>query len=457
MTVPTMAPGTAQPLTIEQIAALTPDQQQSYIANLAPADQARVRAALQAQGQKAILQAAADYLARTREKTLLCVMTSGGALSQAFPAAGGMLSWSVPQTLGGWMTSYIIRVTGTITLAAGASAVYALTAAGILALFPEVVLQYGNNQHRFHLKVLSDYKQMRAKSEPLPWEPVLAGGRAIASEDTYLNGGGTFGVAVGANTWTFEVEVPCNLIHALDPRGMLPIFGGSTVPTIQLTCNPSIIGTDPLLNVLYPVSGTGHAVSAIAFTISVYAKYRDGDTFTGRSKMNLNLGSLGTMQMAFDGTLANLAINQTQPYQIKHVGRHYYVLAYVIDAQASQTFCAITNISQVDITKDASGQNAFWRYGGDTNIGVQEWFANLRRDLKQDLPEGVLPFIYAPQENTVNVDNQDGIAVFDNTPEAGWPAAQFRVKVAAVGALGSGPRVVYYVIYENPNGLQIIG
>jgi hypothetical protein len=446
-----------QPLSIEQIAALPADKQQAYIAALPPAQQQQVQAQLAAQGKRAILQAGADYLARTLEKTQLCVMTSGGALSQAFPAAGGTLSFTVPQTLNGWMTDYIIRVTGTITLAAGTSAVYALTAAGVLGLFPEVVLQYGNNQHRFPLRVLQDYKQLRGKIEPVTWEPVLGSGRAIASEDTYINGGGTFGVAVGANTWTFETVVPCNLIHGLDPRGALPIMGGSTTPTIQLTCNSAIIGADSMKNVLYAVSGTGHAVSAIALTISVFARYRDGDTLTSRQKMNLNLGSLGTMQMAYDGTLANLAANQLQPYQIKHVGKHYYVLAYVIDAQLSQTFCVDTNIAQVDITKDASGQNAFWRYGGDTNIGVQEWLANIRRDIKQDLAEGCLPFVYGPGQNTVNVDNSDGIAVFDNTPENGWPAAQFRVKASAVGALGSGPRVEYYVIYENPNGLQAIG
>lgn len=448
---------TAQPLTIEQIAALPSDKQQQYIASRPQAEQAQIQAQLANQGKRALLQAAADYLARTKEKEVLAVMTSGGALSQLFPTAGGAISFTVPQTLNGYMTKYIVRVTGTITLAAGSSAVYALTAAGVLGLFPEVLLTYGNAQHRLPMRVIQDYKQLRGKSEPVTWEPVLAGGRAIAALDTYLNGGGTFGVATGANTWTFETEIPCNLIHDLDPRGMLPIMGGSTQPTVQLTCNPAIIGTDAMKNALYAVSGTGHAVSAIALTITVQAKYRDGDTLTQRQKMNLNLGGLGTMQAAYDGTLNNLAINQTQPYQIKHVGKHYWVLAYVIDAQLAQTFCVVGNVSQVDIVKDASGTNAFWRYGGDTNISYLEWLANIRRDLKQDLAEGCLPFVYATQENTVNIDNNDGISIFDNTPETGWPAAQFRVKVGAVGALGSGPRIEYYIFYENPLGLQTIG
>lgn len=447
---------TSQPLTIEQIAALPSDQQQAYIAQLPEAQRAQVQAQVAQAGKIALLKSAADYLALTKDKPLLAQVTSGSGLSQAFPSAGGTLSFTFPQTLGGNLRSYIIRLTGTITLAAGTSAVYALTAAGIAALFQEVILEYGNNAHRFPLRVLQDYKQLSAKLEPLPWEPVLGSGRVVASEDTYLNGGGTFGVAVGANTWTAEFEVPCNIVHPLDPRGMLPISGGNTPVRVNLTCNGSLIGSDSMKNVLYAVSGSGHAVSAIALTISVIGKYRDGDTLAQRRKLSLEYGSLGTMQIAYDGTLANLAANVTQNYQVKHVGKHYYVLAYVIDAQAPQTFCADTNIAQVDITKDASGQNAFWRYGGDTNVGVQEWLGDIRRDIKQDLAEGCIPFVYAPGENTVNVDNRDGIAVFDNTPDNGWPAAQFRVKVSAVGALGSGPRVEYYTFYENANGLQVV-
>lgn len=451
-----MAVGVAQPVSIEQLASMTPAAQQAYISGLPADDQAKAQAALAAQNRRNIMQAGADYMARTIDKTAVCVMTNGGALSQAWPAAGGSLSFTAPQTLNGWMRGFVIRLNLTVNLAAGTSAIYALTAGGVLSLIQNVILQYGNNQISIPLRVLLDYYQLQGVWQQNPWENIASIGRNITTIDTYLSNGNAFPVATGNNTWTVEVFVPLNWVHLLDVRGMVPMSGGQTQPTIQLTCNSAPLGADPMKNTLYAVSGSGHAVT-VSGTVQVLAKYRDGDTLTTRQKLALSLGNLGTMQAFYDGTLNSLAANQTQPYQLKHIGRHYYVLAYVIDAQASQTFCADSNISQIDLTRDAAGSNVIWRAGGDTNVDVREWFADLRRGLKQDLQEGVIPFVAAPVTNTVNLDNNDGIAVFDNTPGAGWPAAQMRVKVGAVGAVGSGPRIEYYTIYENPSGLITIG
>lgn len=451
-----MATGVAQPITIEQLASMTPSDQQAYIAGL-PADQQAIAQAQLAQvNKKALMQAGADYMARTIDKTSLATMTNGGALSQAWPAGGGSLSFTVPQTLNGWLRGFVIRATLTVTLGAGTAAVYGLTAGGVLTLFQNVILQYGNNQINLPLRVLLDYYQLTGKLAQNPWNNVPSIGRTVASIDTYLSNGNSFPVAVGANTWTIEVFVPCNWVHDLDVRGLLPIAGGMTQPTVQLLCNAAPFGADPMKNTLYAVSGSGHTAT-VTGTISVLPKYRDGDSLTTRQKLALSLGNLGTMQAFYDGTMNSLAANQAQPYQLKHIGRHYYVLAYVIDAQASQTFCADTNITQLDLVKDASGSNVLWRAGGDTNLDIREWFADIRRQVGQDLQEGVVPFAWAPGTNTVNPDNQDGIAIFDNTPGNGWPAAQFRAKVGAVGVLGSGPRVEFYTIYENPQGLQTIG
>ena len=446
------APAAPIPMTIERLAALPPNDQEAYISSLNSDQQAQVRAALASQSKQVLLQRGADFLARTIDKTSLAVMANGGALSQGWPVGGGTLTFNIPQTINGWIRSYIIRFTATITNGAGTSAVYGLTPAGVFGLFPEVVFQYGNVQQRFPLKVWADLKQVKAKMEPLAYEPVLGGGRAIASIDTYLNGGSSFGVAVGANTWTFEVEIPANLIHSLDVRGMIPLSAQQTPVQVVLTCNAAPFGADPLTNALYAVSGSGHTTVVSAATITVLAKYRDGFSFTQRQKMTLDVENLPTMQFSYDGTLNSLAANQSQPYQIKHIGRHYYVLAYVIDAQASNTFCADTNLVQLDVVQDAAGTNALWRVGGDTNVSVNEFLADLRKDIKQDLPEGVIPFIYAPGQNTVNPDNMDGIAVFDNTPGNGWPGAQFRVKIGAVGAVGNGPRIQYYTVYETESG-----
>ncbi len=94
-------------------------------------------------------------------------------------------------------------------------------------------------------------------------------------------------------------------------------------------------------------------------------------------------------------------------------------------------------------------------YRGYDSVGaatITNGSIDLRKDVKQDLPEGVIPFVYAPGQNTVNPDNMDGIALFDNTPGNGWPGAQFRVKVSAVGAVGNGPRIQYYTVYETESG-----
>ena len=452
-----MATGVAQPITIEQLASMTPSDQQAYVAGLPADQQAVVQAQLAQVNKRSLMQAGADYMARTIDKEAICVMTNGGALSQSWPAGGGLLSFTVPQTLNGWLRGYKIRLSLTVTNAAGTSAVYALTAGGVLGLIQQVTLWYGNNQQQFPLRVLLDYYQLQGQWQQNPWQNVPAIGRNTASIDTYLSGGNSFPVATGANSWTVEVFVPCNWVHLLDVRGMLPISGGQTQPTITLLCNSAPFGADPMKNVLYAVSGTGHATT-ITGTVSVYAVYRDGDSLGTRQKLALSVGNLGTMQAFYDGTLNQLTANQTQPYQLIHIGRHYTVLAYVIDAQASQTFCATTNISQIDVVKDAAGSNILWRAGGDTNLDIREWFATrIRAPLGQDLQEGVIPFVFAQGSNTVNIDNTDGIDVFDNTPGNGWPAAQFRVKVGAVGALGSGPRVEYYTIFENPQGLVVIG
>ena len=82
-----MAVGVAQPVTIEQLASMTPSDQQAYIAGLPADQQAVVQAQLAQQNKKSIMQAGADYMARTIDKTSLCVMTNGGALNQAWPAA----------------------------------------------------------------------------------------------------------------------------------------------------------------------------------------------------------------------------------------------------------------------------------------------------------------------------------------------------------------------------------
>ena len=452
-----MATGVAQPITIEQLASMTPADQQAYVAGLPADQQAVVQAQLQQVNKKALMQAGADYMARTIDKEAVCVMTNGGALSQAWPAAGGLLSFTVPQTLNGWLRGYKIRLSLTVTLGAGTSAVYALTAGGVLSLIQQVTLWYGNNQQQFPLRVLLDYYQLQGQWQQNPWLNVPTIGRNTASIDTYLSNGNAFPVAVGANTWVVEVFVPCNWVHLLDVRGMLPISGGQTQPFITLLCNSAPFGADAWNNTLYAVSGSGHTV-AISGTVQVFAVYRDGDTMGTRQKLALSVGNLGTMQAFYDGTLNSLAPNQTQPYQIVHIGRHYTILAYVIDAQASQTFCATTNIAQIDVVKDAAGSNILWRAGGDTNLDIREWFATrIRTPLGQDLQEGVIPFVFATGSNTVNIDNTDGIDVFDNTPGNGWPAAQFRVKVNAVGALGSGPRIQYYTIFENPQGLVVIG
>lgn len=452
-----MATGVAQPITIEQLASMTPSDQQAYIAGLPADQQAVVQAQLSQVSKKSQMQAGADFLARTIRKSAICPMTNGGALAQAYPAAGGTLSFTVPQTLNGWLEGFVVKFVGTMTLGAGAGAVYALTGAGPLALFRNITLWYGNNQISIPARVIFDYFRLRRRLAQNPWESIVAGsGLNVAAVDTYLSNGNAFPVAVAANVWSFEVFIPCNWIHGLDVRGMLPISGGMTQPTVQITCSGAPFGTDAMINAVCSAGGAGH-VATTAGTVTVIAKYRDGDSMTTRQKLALSVGGLGTMQAFYDGTLNGLVALANQNYQLKHIGRHYYVLAYVIDNVASTAFSTDANINQIDIVKDASGSNVLVRYGGDTNVNILEFFADKRRIFGQDMPEGVIPFVHAPESNVITPDNADGINIFDNTPGNGWPAANFRIQVAAVGAVGAGPRIEYYTIYENPQGLVTVG
>jgi hypothetical protein len=146
----------------------------------------------------------------------------------------------------------------TVTLGAGTSAVYGLTAAAPLSVIDSIVVNYGGPQHNFRPYILKYYFQMQGRMQNYFPRTILAG-QLNTFMQAYYNStnNNAFPVAVGANTWNFRFFVPMNMIHEQDCRGILPIQNGETTCQVVLNCAGAPQGPDPVLNTTYAVSGSG--------------------------------------------------------------------------------------------------------------------------------------------------------------------------------------------------------
>ena len=423
---------------------------QAMLANLPANQQAPIAAAMALQAQK---QANLQYM-RDCTRKLGPTLTNGIA-TQAYQLNTPM-TFNLDTALNGYVEGIIIRYVVNYTLAAGTSAVYAPTAAGKLGFLDTINVQYNKAQVKTYLWALAELAHMGAMDE-LTLPPDVLYGLSDPTLSAWLDP--TFSTAVGANTVTVEVFVPFNLISPLDARGVLPLMAGDT--GIQVVINTPLAllpagdsGGDAQQNAIYPVSGTGHAISAVTGTVSVEAVYRDGDVYYQTSKLPFNIGVLeGTLQMQVDQVLTPLVANTVQRTKLNVMGYHYYVLLFVIDAISPANYSTTNNIAYIESGKDGIGGNTFWKYGLQTNLSVNEFFALKRIQNRRDISPGVIPMIDAPLQGGPNKPySRDGHNYLDNT-RTGWADWRYGVEVATVGALGAGPRIIPCIFYVNPSGL----
>lgn len=426
---------------------------QAMIANMKPQDAANFQAALALQARKL---ANRLYMSRTVRK--LGPALTNGSPTQAY-VQNTPLTFNLSTSLNGYCEGIIVRVVLNYTLATGTSAVYALTASGKLGIIDTVEVRYNKSQLKIRPIDLREISLSGGLDEWVIPNQVLVG-QQDASIQAYLNP--SMPVSTGAQTTTLEFFIPFNLVSPKDPRGILPLMAGDTgiqvivnLPVALLAPGDTANSGDSLLNAIYPVSGTGHAISAVSGTVAVEAVFRDGDTYSSINKMPFDISLLeGTFQAQIDQILSPLVANTIQRTKLNIMGKHYYVLLKVIDALQPNVFATQANLTYVEAAKDGVGANVFWKYGTQTNMNYYEFDYLQRFGKGQDLDPGCILMISAPvdSEGQAFVHNRDGDSYLDNT-RTGWADFRYGVMVNSVGALGSGPRIEPSVFYINPTGL----
>ena len=460
------------PLTPAQLAAMDVNQRRAYFSSL-PADQQ--------QSQQAAYniyrnQSNRNYMRTTLRKYAVCPPQSGNALNQPY-ATATQLTYNVPTAENGFLEEFIIQVSLTVTLAAGTSATYQLNAAAPLNVIQEIDVLYGNIQMRFRPYILRYLKQLLGYNMPFePGEPVIAGAQHLGVIDNYLmsNSSGTpsYPVAVGANTWKFEVVIPMTILHPQDVRGMLPIMSGETTAQINIITASAFVGFDPILS---PIgggpTGSGGALTSVTGTVAVIAAYRDGVSLMGPARQGLDIIGLPTVQWDIDPPLNNLVSGSVIRQKINKAENLAIGLLTVMDGTGASAgrastingFGTIANFAEIELAKDSSGTNKFWQFGLGTNVGVNEYFAEIRRILGQDLDEGIIPFVYAPVWTIPDPQHLDGI-MYLNTLPSGWTDVNYGLQVTSIGNGGTAAstlaspgavnaRVECHLIFINPIGL----
>lgn len=433
-----------------QLAAMDVTSRQAYFSSLPNNQQKGAMDAFQSYRN----QANRHYMRTTLRKFAVCPPQSGNALSQTY-ASGQTLTYNVPTAENGFLEGLIFRLTVNLNFAAGTAATYALNPAGVLALIQEIDVLYGNIQMRFRPYVMKYIPLLLNYVGTVePGFPPLTGAFVDATVNAYAANGGTYPVTTGNQTWTFEFRIPFNLLHPTDVRGMLPIMSGETTAQINVVTAQTLMGNDPILNPIYASGGTGNAVTlqGTPGTVQVLAYYRDGVSLLGPARQGLDITGLPTVQWDIDPPLNNLQSGQVFRQKINKAETIAICLLTLVDGVAQGKYSTYNNITSLELDKDSSGSNVFWKYGLGTNLSVNEFFLEQRRVIGQDMPdEGIIPLVVGPTYSSADPAVLDGIAYMDTRP-SGWTDINYGIQVAATGVVANA-RVETHLIFINPVGL----
>lgn len=439
-------------LTPQEVAMLPPDEQQRYLRGMSPAQQQLVA---QAQ-QQLIIDANRKFMRNSIERTAYCPVTGGSGVTAAY-SAGTTLYFDFP-TVPGYAKSLLITYSLTVTPATGSSAVYAATPAAPWNIFSELQVLYNGPQVRTHpyfMKILDQTSGYMKGSQ----NRVLAG---VNDATIASNVVGTENVVAGsANTWQGKMLLRLNPLGDDTVPGVLPIAGVGNKPQLKLTCAPSFIGLDPLLNPIAPVSGTGHAVT-VTGNINVDVIYLDGTNYDGPTPLTLNWQSEPTVQYYWDTALTPFSGTTLQHQTISTKLKHWIVVSIVIDANQASQFAALSNIQGFQLSPDQVGQQTFVNWNISNNVSIYDFFdRQVRRPFGQDLDNGVIPWIVAPGRGVINASNRTGVQALNMYP-GGFPAATHFYQVTSVSGqstVGSftapTPRVETFLVSENSAGLKV--
>lgn len=427
---------------------------QAMLANMKPEQQATVQAALAQQARMA----ANKYYLEVSERKIAPALTNG-APTQAYNL-NTPLTFNLTTALNGFCEGILLRYVINYTLAAGTSAVYALSASGVLGAIDTVEVRYNKSQHKIRPQDFKQLALMGMLEDYMLPEGVFGSGQSQAFLQNYLNS--TMSVAVGAQSATVELFIPFNLLGYNDPRGLLPIIVGDTGIQVLVNTPLALFGGDPEYCSIYALSGTGHGLTAVSGTVEVSAVYRDGDCTMHPNKLPFDMSAVaGTFQMQIDNVLQPLIAGSPQRTKLTIMGQHYVVLLKVIDGLQSNVYANNSNIAYIETAKDGVGGNVFWKYGTQTNMDVREWLYLKRLDQKQDLDNGVIPIVSGPNIRQGDPHIRSNRTYLDNTRD-GWPDWRYAVMPTTVGSgtiTNAGvaqpciPRIEASVFYINPTGL----
>jgi hypothetical protein len=405
--------------------------------------------ALAAQAAAAQVMQNRNFMALSLRKKALAQQANGGANNQAF-VAGQPLTYNIPTANNGYLIGFWVNCLLTITLAAGTSAVYALTAEAPLSLIDSIIVNYGGPQHNFRPYILKYYFQMLGRMQNYFPRTILAG-QLNAFMQAYYNStnNNAFGVAVGANTWNFRFFVPMNLIHEQDVRGILPIQNGETTCQVVINCAGAPQGPDPILNSTYAVSGSGHT-NTVTGTVSVEAVYKDGQSYSQLGALQPNLSGVQTTQLVRDALLNNLGAAQVFRNKVSFLHRIPWLWIAVVDGNQQTKLSATSNIQILETSADATGMRPFQRWGLNTNLDVRSYYDDINLLLDQDMDEGLIPLVWGPIFEQAEAGMKEGSHYLDMTTGSGWTDFHYGVQLATVGGVANiSPRIEAHMVLIN--------
>ena len=402
--------------------------------------------------QNALRKQDLDFM-RSLEQIAACPVTGGSGTTAAY-TVGSTIYFDLPVMPSGFAKGLLIKYNFTSVLpATGTSATYALNKAAQFAIFSEIALQYNGGQIRTHpyfLKVQDQIKGFLRGAQ----NGVLAG-----QNDSYVSNlinGATPITVNAANVWQGQMYLPLNALSEDDVKGILPVSGAGTHAQLKLTTPANFMGNDPLINPIATTGGTGAAVTATG-TISVDMIYLTGSDLESPQLLAPPPSVYGpTLQYFWEPSLSPLLTNAISRQTVTNKMRHHLMCSIVIDGAQSTDFAKWSNVTQFELTGDATGSQKLKSWNVSNNVPVSDYFdREIRRRIGQDLDEGVILWVASPVRGTVNASNRMGNMAANMYP-GGFPTLTHGYNVVTPGSpTGYSPRVETFLVSENAKGLGL--
>lgn len=353
---------------------------------------------------------------------------------------GTTLNYQVPFISGGWATRITLKYKIELEIQKNSGSVD-WNAAAPANLISNCSVILGNKVHSFNPYISNILDLMEGYSRGGQNE---SRGYTDPEIDKMLNNVPKE-IQDGKNEIVVEYSFDLNQHNQQDVRGILPLFSTGTPLQIALSTTTSVVGNDPLDNVVH-VTGDAKVINTTG-TIDVIVHYRDHNSMTTTESIQPVLDNLETIQTIQIPTLSPLTAGVYNSLEIKSPYKHVKTISFLIDGTSPKYFSKSSNLKGFSINKAGNDSSYFVRYD-ETTGGVEGLFKETRQTFGQDLPGGVIAFD-STTKNVENVSSKRGVAALDLSA---YPAGRFQYKVGEVGSLCT-PRVVTHSVIINEGGL----